>query len=430
MLDAATIELIILEEILLQEAAQHEAVLAAHHAMLKVIEERKAAAHTASRMCRKRLSSGELVEPENGAWQRIKEARKQAGFYVITSMSPDAFDRLYELLFPDRPVGNESTGGRRLKLPGGLYDYLALTMCFLHTTMTLDELALLFGVTSTTISRHIRNILTHMSIKLPTFEESAISWPDLQEINDLAGLINRQYPVLEHMYAFADGVCLPIQSATDLSKQELFYNGRKAGTVINNFIVWSPNGKNLYARYNCYGKHHDSRLAVEFYNHIRSSVPLPYHIVADAAFQTVEGKVRKPFTEKDAAIKRQLLRDERASNNPDNRFIDSLAVDLATNAYAISARQASEWGNRALLASCRRLTIPLPNNDATRELIVKCSLHLHNFRTSMGCTNQIRTVYERAAPSDWKFVHRGLTNHEQYIEANKRQRANGSDDDD
>lgn len=373
------------------------------------------------RGARKRLFACDLARVENTSWQATKASRSEGAYYITVAMSPTAFDRLYSILYPNVPIGQRDTGGRPLKLPGGKYDSLAMTMFFLHTTATLDEIVLLFGVTASTVCRHIKEVLLLMSQILPNLPESCIEWPSHSDLAHQAAIIQRQYPMLEGVFGWADGCSFYLQSHVDLSVQELFYNGRKSSAMVNNFFVWSPQGTIIYARYDCEGRHHDSKLAMDFYEIMASPrVPDGYRIVADSAFQTIDGRILKPLSEKAALSKVGLLRRERQHPHPDMNIIDSLNRDLAMNAFVVSTRQAAEWGNRALLSACRRLTQPLPTNEETRRLIIKCSLYIHNYRTRLGALNQIRTVYESVSPSDWRFNHRGPTNHEQFREKKRR----------
>lgn len=59
-----------------------------------------------------------------------------------------------------------------------------------------------------------------------------------------------------------------------------------------------------------------------------------------------------------------------------------------------SARQAVEWGMRAIQGAFGRLRMPLDINDPVgRRTLIETCLRLHNLRTRRIGNNQIRTVY-------------------------------------
>jgi hypothetical protein len=71
------------------------------------------------------------------------------------------------------------------------------------------------------------------------------------------------------------------------------------------------------------------------------------------------------------------------------------AQDMVAYSNAItSARQAAEWGMRALQGSFGRLRMPLDitNHQARGDLIETC-VRLHNLRTRKIGRNQIKSVY-------------------------------------
>lgn len=127
-------------------------------------------------------------------------------------------------------------------MPGGEYDHLALTLFYLRSRCTIDEICLTFGITSTTVSTHIKRNLNLIATKLPNNALGRITWPSLAEIDHYCSLVNNQWSLLPDMFGFIDGCRLSLQSPRCLAEQELFYNGWISAVNIVNFFVWAPDG--------------------------------------------------------------------------------------------------------------------------------------------------------------------------------------------
>ena len=58
-----------------------------------------------------------------------------------------------------------------------------------------------------------------------------------------------------------------------------------------------------------------------------------------------------------------------------------------------SARQAAEWGMRAIQGTFGRLHTTLTADETRRRTILTCIMHLHNYQTRLVGMNQITSVY-------------------------------------
>jgi hypothetical protein len=66
---------------------------------------------------------------------------------------------------------------------------------------------------------------------------------------------------------------------------------------------------------------------------------------------------------------------------------------LKKHRACVSARQASEWGMRAVQTSFRVLKQKMYGKDERRRMVLQCSFMMYNLRVRKGLPNQIRTVY-------------------------------------
>lgn len=134
---------------------------------------------------------------------------------------------------------------------------------------------------------------------------------------------------------------------------------------------------------NAPGSWHDSKVAQDIYDLLIEDTPDGYCLLADTAFPKLgEGANRKILTPLKAGARLPgLTRAEK--------------LDAINESNAItSARQAVEWGMRAVQSSFGRLRIPLDINDPEgRSILIETCLRLHNIRAHRVGVNQIRTVY-------------------------------------
>ena len=59
-----------------------------------------------------------------------------------------------------------------------------------------------------------------------------------------------------------------------------------------------------------------------------------------------------------------------------------------------SLRQASEWGMRGMQGTFPRCKKRLPSNSLNRRLVLEAIVLVHNFRTELVGSNQIKTVFD------------------------------------
>ncbi|KAG8714382.1 hypothetical protein FRC08_011989 [Ceratobasidium sp. 394] len=132
------------------------------------------------------------------------------------------------------------------------------------------------------------------------------------------------------------------------------------------------------------GSWHDVRVAtLGVYDMLIDNTPDGYFVLTDSAFLTnderLSPKIHTPL--------------KRNTRFPGLSKEESLEHWDYSNAV-VSARQAVEWGMRAIQGSFARLRMPLSATDKEgRGRLIETCLRLHNVRTSLVGINQIRTVY-------------------------------------
>ena len=349
-----------------------------------------------------KLQKIDLNPPDISAWRRVREGGNNRGYIIYTTFTKDAFDRLYELAYPPVPESDiVNRGGRPTLL--SKYDYLAMTLYWLHSANDLNTVASLFCCPPSTCSRWIRNTLMLLARKLPHAEESKIAWPSEEQCREYAVKVldymkrkrNTGQYVAGLPIGFMDGCNLPVGRHGTLVVADKFYARWKARDTVSNLFVWGPDGTILHAHYNAPGAVHDSSIATNAYRLLKT-LPRPYIILADCAFARTEGRV--VTTQAMELVSRSRRRRER------NKQIASLRV-------------AAEWGNAQLQGAWARLTQPLPTKEQHRKRIIGVCLHLNNYRARVDNISQIRTVYDPDWVGNWRRGQHVASNMEQYIEA-------------
>lgn len=153
-------------------------------------------------------------------------------------------------------------------------------------------------------------------------------------------------------------------------------------------MAYAPDGTIVWASFNWPGSQHDSRLAEGLYTKLENTATGPdgrvFTLAADAAFK------------KGSHIFKPLRRDavEKMMGDLDMPIEDVLGR-LRGHRACVSARQASEWGMRAVQSSFKILKTTLTTDEAERRRIIHVCFLMYNLRVRRGLPNQIRTVYDK-----------------------------------
>jgi hypothetical protein len=213
-------------------------------------------------------------------------------------------------------------------------------------------------------------------------EDSVIKLPSPEKVEQYKQSISQQYPSLENVALFGDGLKILLQRAGDDIVQNRFYNGWTHDHYVSNVFVFAPDGTIVMAVLNCPGSMHDSELATLGEPSMYDKIDQLYEetgcqCVMDSAFAAR----RRP------SIIKSFARDNIAfqANTPE---------ELQVLKDAKSVRQAAKWGMRALQGSFPRLRSRWKWEEADERLVgISLIVYLSNHRANNIDVNQIRTVY-------------------------------------
>jgi hypothetical protein len=228
-----------------------------------------------------------LTSPNQSSWRFFFENADDSSFVSLLGLNRHVFMRLHQILF-HRDARNNSDGGRPRSLNS--IDELGLILHFLNSPMQHKYIMIIFGATPAVVSRSINDMLKRIVKKLRKHALTEIKLPDEEKTKELVELIRQRSLVYNHgaypitdAFGFMDGLCLPVSCSTEVEEQNAYYNGWHSATTINNILVWSPEGKCIYAAINFPGSWHDSTISKSLYETMEGS---RYKLLADSGFKS------------------------------------------------------------------------------------------------------------------------------------------------
>jgi len=323
---------------------------------------------------RKRLymTRSTLVDPFESPWRFHLQNGNDMTFTNAVGFTREVFFQLGEEI--SKIIQIDETKAKR-----NAYDILGLTLQHLVNCNQHKDLQQIFGRCPASISDDLYIGLDALLDVCRSDPRCAIEWPTPTKMEECSTLIYNKWGV-KNCFGFMDGVYWPMYAPTTVEDQQQFYNGWKGDYTVTNVLVFLPDGTICHANFNQPGSLHDSTLAQPAYRNLLdlSKTPAKFRLLADSAFNACGNKILKPFkqgqrlSKNSGARKRQLLR----------------------NAIVIQARQAAEWGMRALQSVFRRLSHKLKFDKTYNKHLIELVLRLYNLRTRTMDRNQIKTVYK------------------------------------
>jgi hypothetical protein len=80
--------------------------------------------------------------------------------------------------------------------------------------------------------------------------QAKIRFPNNNEMEDYARLINIREPTIDDVIGFLDGVSIAVQCSDYPTMQNAYFNGYHQDTMVNNIFLFSPYGKILFGCFN------------------------------------------------------------------------------------------------------------------------------------------------------------------------------------
>jgi hypothetical protein len=347
----------------------------------------------------RRIPRAALQGPTQSAFLKLYESNNEQALITATGFDYAAFHGLLGLFAPIFDCYSPySSDGKFHKLPpnefGGrprLIDStmgLALVLVWTRTRGAEWSLSMLFGMTGTPIGvwlRFGRRILNRVLSRHP---DGMVKLPDEETIETWKDAVAEKYEALDGVYCAVDGLKLCLEQSDCDEIQNQFYNGWTHDHYVSNLFAFAPDGTITACVLDCPGCCHDSEVAI--IGNLYETLQTVYErnggmVVMDSAFN----KTAYEYIIKSGQRVRHEL-------GPEQALIDRQAT---------SARQFAEWGMRALQGSFPRLKNRFIYEErGERKHMLKCIVHLYNFRARRVGLNQITNVYMPELSKDANFL--------------------------
>jgi hypothetical protein len=304
-----------------------------------------------------------LVPPFLSPWHKLYDEGDSSSFLHVTGLTREAFNSLLCVVIPPGHSMRRQRRGRPWLLPPD--GMLGLLLCHLGSQMTIKWLCLIFGITPLPCSCILKTIL-HMTVKQLRFHPLArIKFPDEQKMQRFAEMICLCEPTISNVIGFMDGLGLAMEMTDERIQQNAYYCGYVCDTMVDNVLVFGPNGKVFFCAINYPGSWLDGTLTTCFFLHIKERIG-GYKICVNQGFPRsgdATGILVGPIPERSARQLQPLVRDN---------FI------RLSNVYML-LRQASEWGMRGSQGTFPRCKKRLPSDKEKRRRVLECIVLVHIF---------------------------------------------------
>ncbi|KAG8723227.1 hypothetical protein FRC09_004209 [Ceratobasidium sp. 395] len=324
-------------------------------------------------------------------WQALLRSEEDRAFITTMSVDVRTFKYIlcagFEKAYNTRTItrgdvkkdGHPRMGRRSLDAPGAL----GLMLHYLCSTSRYTSLQQIFAIVPSVLSRYVRMCLPILLEALKNIPEGVIRWPTPDQMTEYSHLINARHPEIDGAFGFLDGLSLPVAASGDPAVENANYNGWLHKHKISNIIAFAPDGTIIFCTINAPGSWHDANVAQNVYGKLLHNTPDGRFLIADTAFpklqQRLLDKIHTPLR----------ARTDLGHLTPAER-----RAAIKYSNHVTSARQAVEWGMRAIQGAFGRLRMPLDANDTEwRCTVIETCFRMHNLRTRLVEINQIRTVY-------------------------------------
>jgi hypothetical protein len=75
-----------------------------------------------------------------------------------------------------------------------------------------------------------------------------ISFPNEQKMREYADMIRMREPTIDNVIGFMDGLGLATEMTSERIQQNAYYCGYDCDTMVNNVLVFGPDGKVFFVR--------------------------------------------------------------------------------------------------------------------------------------------------------------------------------------
>ncbi len=138
-----------------------------------------------------------------------------------------------------------------------------------------------------------------------------IKFPDEQKMQMFAEMIRLREPTISNIIRFMDGLGLAMEMTDERIQQNAYHCGYDCNTMINNVLVFGPDGEVFFCAINYPGSRSDGTLTTRFFSHLKGRIG-DYKICVDQGLPwsgDATGVLVGPIPERTARRLHPLVRD-------------------------------------------------------------------------------------------------------------------------
>jgi hypothetical protein len=140
--------------------------------------------------------------------------------------------------------------------------------------MTNKWICLIFEITLSACSCILKNL--HHPL-------ARVAFPNEEKLRRYSDMISLREPTVSNVIGFMVGLGLQMECTDERLIQNVYYCGYDCNTIVNNILVFGPNGKVFFCAINYPGSWTDGTLTACFFNHLKKRIG-DYKICVDWGF--------------------------------------------------------------------------------------------------------------------------------------------------
>ena len=262
--------------------------------------------------------------------------------------------------------------------------------------MVSKSMCAIFGANKSTMCSAYNRAIAALRVAICELPLCIPRYPTAAEADEMFEAIQKRHGVapidVPNVAVYLDGTNTDIKKSSNEKDQANNTSGNK-GTTLAHQIVFCTFGWICDIDLNNPGTVNDSRAAIDLFKRFWDPLvnPAQAGMLADTAYRAYADACTVP--EAWARIKAGVYRPLSATDLPGLPPLYANLI-LAMSAWIVSARQADEWGNRALYAAFPRITIArqFVHAHLARE-DMQTVIWLFNLRVKTVGYNQLATTY-------------------------------------
>ena len=213
--------------------------------------------------------------------KKLNDNGEESFILYITRLTRDAFNALLHTVIPPDHCIHHPRRGRPWSLPPD--GMLGLLLCYLGSQMSTKWLCLIFGITPSPCLHILRRMLRMIVKQRCSHPLAQVELPNEARMQLYLDMVSAQEPTVTNIIEFMDGLGSTTECTDKRLTQNTYYCRYDCDTMVNNVLVFGPDGKVFLCVINYPGSWADGTLTSRIFNHIQTRIG-DYKIFVDQGF--------------------------------------------------------------------------------------------------------------------------------------------------